>query len=230
MPTLYGISIPQGATQVEVRPVFGRGQRRLMFRGPVERDGVFVTEDDIADHVAGDASFWQYIDSQVAAKVLQASSAGAWLLKLSVCFQDQHGAPATLDPESGLTSRVTAEAWEFWRGAAPKSEEHSAVASLSSAIAELAGKQAANNAALVQASATMAKDIAIEISKQVQQPLLEMSKLVAEHSKRAEERADGLAVDLYKHLHGRPGNPGGSGLGLVRDLLGVAREAKNFLN
>ena len=49
-PTLYGIPIPRERS----RSRCGRssvGQRRLMYRGPVERDGVFITEDVIADHV-----------------------------------------------------------------------------------------------------------------------------------------------------------------------------------
>lgn len=229
MPTLYGIAIPQGAQQVEVRPVFGRGQRRLLFRGPVERDGVFLTEDEIADHVAADSAFWAYIDSQVASKVLQAPANGVWAFRLSVSFQDQHGAPATLDPSSGITSRVASEPWEFWRGAAAPSQEKEAVSALGAALADLAGKQATTSAALVQASAAMARDIAIEVSKQVQQPLLEMARLVAEHAKRSEERADGLAVDLFKNLNGRQ-VPGSSGLGALRDLVGVVNEAKKFLN
>jgi len=116
VPTLYGIPIPPGATQVEVRPIFGRGQRRLLYRGPVEQDGVFITEDVIADHVSNDAPLWEYLSAQVRAKTIQAPQDGVWRFKLSVCFQDQHGAPATLDPDTGITSRVTSEAWEFWKG------------------------------------------------------------------------------------------------------------------
>jgi hypothetical protein len=230
VPTLYGIPIPPGAQQVEVRPVFGRGQRRLMFRGPVERDGVFITEDDIADHVAADSAFWAYVDSQVASKVLQVPATGVWAFKVSVCFTDQHGAPATLDPNSGLTSRVAAEPWEFWRGASKESEDKNALGAVSVALADLAGKQATASAALVQAAAGMAKEIAIEVSKQVQQPLVEMARLVAEHAKRSEERADGLAVDLFKHMAQKPQQGSASSIGLVRDLLGIAREAKTFLN
>lgn len=118
VPTLYGIPIPAGATQVEVRPILGRGQSRILFRGPVEQDGVFITEDDIADQVASHASFWEYLDAQVRTgrvPAQQDSPKGCWKFRLSVSFQDQTGAPASLD-EQGNTSRVTAEYFEFFRG------------------------------------------------------------------------------------------------------------------
>ena len=69
---------------------------------------------------------------------LPAPQAGVWMFRLSVCFQDQHGAPATLDPDAGLTSRVTAEAYEFYRGAS-KSDESGAVNTLATALFAVAG-------------------------------------------------------------------------------------------
>lgn len=229
MPTLYGIPIPAGAQQVEVRPVFGRGQRRLMYRGPVERDGVFITEDVIADHVANDEAFWQYVQAQVNAKALPAPQAGVWMFRLSVCFQDQHGAPATLDPDAGLTSRVTAEAYEFYRGAS-KSDESGAVNTLATALSQSQAMQSQAAANMAQVYATAARDIATATMREAMAPLIEAQKLIAENARRAEERADGVTVDLYRQLSQRPKESSGSGLGLLRDLLGVAREAKTFLN
>lgn len=236
MATLYGIVIPPGAAQVEVRPVFGRGQRRLMYRGPVQRDGVDITEDVIADHVATDAAFWEYVAAQVRTKVLQAPPDGAWQFRLSVCFQDQHGAPATLDPDSGITSRVTAEAWEFYRAAASQ-EDASATGVLANTLGQLATKQADAQSAQSQAMAEMAKtlsscvkEIAATAIQQSMAPLMEAQKLIADNARRAEERADGLAVDLFKNLTTRPKTDTGSGFGLLRDLLGVAKEAKTLLN
>jgi len=143
VPTLYGIPIPAGSTQVEVRPILGRGQSRILFRGPVEQDGVCITEDDIADQVAGNAPFWEYLDAQVrSGRVVsqQQSAKGRWQFKLSVSFQDQSGACATLD-DRGSTSHVTTEVFEFYRGsvtAANPSPLENALVTLSTAMAELA--------------------------------------------------------------------------------------------
>lgn len=235
VPTLYGIPIPPGAHQVEVRPVFGRGQRRLLYRGPVERDGVFVTEDDIADHVAADAAFWQYVAAQVSAKALQPGDNGTFSFKLSVCFQDQHGAPATLDPNTGITSRVTADAWDFYR-ASNKGEDQAASTTLANALAQLSGKQVDLQSAQTQASVQIAQaltqcvqGVAATVIKETMAPLIEAQKLIAEQARQNQLRADGLTVDLFKRMDTRP-SPSGNGLGLVRDLLGVAREAKTLLN
>jgi len=236
VPTLYGIPIPPGATQVEVRPIFGRGQRRLLYRGPVEQDGVFITEDAIADHVAVDEAFWQYVSAQVSAKALQPTANGVWAFKLSVCFQDQHGAPATLDPDAGLTSRATSEAWEFYRGTG-RTEDATAVGTLASALSSVIAKQGEASAAQTQASmllvkalADATKDIAATAIKESMAPLIEAQKLIADNAKRDAARADGLTVDLFKHITQRATQGTGSGLGLVRDLIGIAREAKTFLN
>lgn len=176
--TLYGIVIPPGATQVEVRPVFGRGQRRLMYRGPVHRDGVDITEDVIADHVATDAAFWEYVAAQVRTKVLQAPQDGAWQFRLSVCFQDQHGAPATLDPDSGITSRVTAEAWDFWKvdGAPDKSTPtEQALLSVVKETCSLARGALERSMASEQNIATAVK----EVLTQVMPSIAEMAKGIA---------------------------------------------------
>lgn len=229
MRTLYGIQIPDGARQVEVRPVLGRGQARLLFRGPVEQDGVFITEDSIADAVAHDSAFWAYIEAKVKAGAIPAQPNG-WAFRLSVSFQDQSGAHATLCADTGTTSKVTSEAWDFWRAGTAKNEEHNAVVALSGALQTLAGKAGEQNAAVVQAAAAMAKDIAIEVTKAVQGPLVEMAKLVTEAAKRAEERADGMAVDLFKQMSKQTPAQGVNNLGLVRDLLGVAKEVRNLVN
>ena len=235
MPTLYGIPIPPGAHQVEVRPVFGRGQRRLLYRGPVERDGVFVTEDDIADHVAADAAFWQYVAAQVSAKSLQPGANGVFAFKLSVCFQDQHGAPATLDPNTGITSRVTDDAWEFHR-APTKVDDQAAASTLANALAQVSSKQADMQTAqtvasvqITQALTQCVKEVSAAVIRETMAPLVEAQKLLAEQARQNQLRADGLTVDLFKRMDTRP-SPSGSGLGLVRDLLGVAREAKTLLN
>lgn len=155
VPTLYGMPIPAGATQVEVRPVLGRGQSRILFRGPVEQDGVCITEDDIADQVAGNAPFWEYLDAQVRnGRVVaqQHSAKGRWQFRLSVSFQDQSGSCASLD-DQGSTTRVTAEVFEFYRGALAgekSSPLESALVTLATSMAELARSKVESESKVAQ--------------------------------------------------------------------------------
>lgn len=125
MPDLFGIQIPPGAVTVEVRPIFGKGGTRLLFRGPVEENGVFVSEADIADRVAKDAGFWEYVDSAVEAGRIPESK-GIWAFKLSLQFANQDGSYAS-DASTGRSSYLTGEPVEFWRAKGAKAGGESAV-------------------------------------------------------------------------------------------------------
>ena len=120
MKTLYGVMVPDGARLVEVRAVTNSASRpRTIFRGPIDEGGVSLTEDAIADSLAGDGKFWDWINAQVRQRRIPTDQVGdgsVVRLKLAVSFINQDASPAILDETTGTTSFVTAEAWEFHRG------------------------------------------------------------------------------------------------------------------
>ena len=59
-------------------------------------------------------------------------------------------------------------------------------------------------------------------------PLIEAQKLIAGNARRAEERADGVTVDLYRQLTAARKAAEADSVSFA--TFGVAREAKNLLN
>lgn len=126
MRTLYGLRVPDSARLVEVRAITSlNGKHRVIFRGPVEEDGIALTEDAIADVIAGDSRFWEWIDAQRRQRRISADNAGDGSLvrlKLSVSFINQDASKAILDESNGATSVVTDDSWEFHRSTAVTQE------------------------------------------------------------------------------------------------------------
>lgn len=127
MRTLYGFVVPDGARLVEVRAVTVPSLRpRTIFRGSLDEFGVAITEDAIADTVATDAKFWDWVGAQVRMRRIsseQRSDDGAVVrLKLSVSFINQDASLAIVDEATGATSLVTDEAWEFHKGSTGNSD------------------------------------------------------------------------------------------------------------
>lgn len=120
MRTLYGVVVPDGARMVEVRAITSSANRpRTIFRGPIEEGGVLLTEDAIADSLAGDSKFWDWVSAQIRQRRIPTEQNGdgsVVRLRLSVSFINQDASPAILDDTTGATSFATAEAWEFYRG------------------------------------------------------------------------------------------------------------------
>lgn len=115
MRTLYGIKIPEGARAVEVRSsIPGSGRARVLYRGPVEENGVWLTEETIADSLAADEKFWEWASAQVRINRI-VEDKGNVRFKLSLCFFDQDASPAVIDPATGLTHQQTEEPQEFYR-------------------------------------------------------------------------------------------------------------------
>jgi hypothetical protein len=124
MRTLYGIRIPDGARGVEVRALAG-SRPRFIFRGALEEHGILVTEDLIADQVADDHKFWDWVGAQIKQRrisVDNATDGGVVRLKLSISFMNQDASKAILDESSGATSIVTEEAQEFHKGSSTNQE------------------------------------------------------------------------------------------------------------
>lgn len=132
MRTLYGLCVPESARLVEVRALVGNLSRsRVIFRGPVEEHGVDVTEDSIADLVAADSRFWDWISAQIRQRRIPADSAGDGSmvrLKLSISFIQQDGSKAILDESSGVTAIVTEDSWEFYKATQGNQEQMSQMA------------------------------------------------------------------------------------------------------
>lgn len=127
MRTLYGLRVPDGARLVEVRALASlHSNRRLMFRGPLEEDGVTLTEDSIADTVASDIKFWEWVDAQRKQRRLSPDKDGDGSMvrvKLSITFVNQDASKAILDESTGATSVVTEDSWEFHKGSFGQSEQ-----------------------------------------------------------------------------------------------------------
>ena len=132
MRMLYGLRVPDSTRLVEVRTLVGNLSRsRVIFRGPIEEHGVEVTEDAIADHVATDSKFWEWISAQIKQRrvpVDSASDGSMVRLKLSVCFIQQDGSKAILDEATGATSIVTEDSWEFFRATQTNQDQLSQLA------------------------------------------------------------------------------------------------------
>ena len=106
---LYGLRVPDSTRLVEVRALIGNLSRsRVIYRGPLEEHGVEVTEDSIADLVATDARFWDWVSAQVRQRRIPTDSAGDGSivkLKLALSFMQQDGSKAIIDEATGATSR-----------------------------------------------------------------------------------------------------------------------------
>jgi hypothetical protein len=203
-----------------------------MYRGPVEQDGSPVTEEAVADAVAKDSGFWEYVAKQVEAGRIP-EQPSVWRFRLAVSFQNSDGSNAVLD-ESGSTSRVTEQSFEFYRSG-QRAKETDAVATLAVAVSQLAKSQAEERAATSKAAGEMAGTIAsavqqamVQVLDKTMSPLTEMVKILAERGKRDEERFDGIVVDLF-NAH-QPAAQTSSGFGMLRDLIGIAGEAKKLMN
>lgn len=104
---------------MEVRPVLANaGRPRVIYRGPLEENGVTLTEDVIADTLACDGKFWDWVHAQIRARRIPDDSDGTVVrLKLSLSFIGQDASFAVVDSATGGTSLITEEAWEFHKGA-----------------------------------------------------------------------------------------------------------------
>ncbi len=114
--TLYGIKIPEGAVSVEIRSaVAGAGRPRLIYKGPLEEGGVWITEDTIADTLSIDEKFWEWVTSQTRVGRIVAEKS-LIRLKLTLSFTNQDGSVAILDPVLDLKTQTTDEVIEFYKG------------------------------------------------------------------------------------------------------------------
>ena len=120
MRTLYGVVIPDGARMVEVRAIPGGSSRpKLIFRGSLEDCGQVLTEDGIADAVAADGKFWDWIGALIRQRRIptEPNTDGTLVrIKLAVTFINQDASHAIIDEVTGATSFVTPEPWEFYKG------------------------------------------------------------------------------------------------------------------
>ena len=127
MQMLYGLRAPDSTRLVEVRALVGNLSRsRVIYRGPLEEHGVEVTEDSIADLVATDARFWDWISAQVRQRRIPVEGAGdgsVVKLKLSLSFIQQDGSKAVIDAATGATSIITEDSWEFFKSASSNQEQ-----------------------------------------------------------------------------------------------------------
>ena len=76
---LFGIPVPEGAVNVEIRPILGRGGGLAMYFGPIG-DGLSC-DTEIVVAVSRNKAFWEYLDS----KGLE-SQDGTWAWRLRIVF------------------------------------------------------------------------------------------------------------------------------------------------
>lgn len=188
--TLFGIRIPEAARVVDVSLVTGtKGRPRSMFRGPLERESNHViSEDDIADEVARNKSFWEYVDTLVSGGKLTEQS-GLWEFRVRLTFFNVDGAPAVLDQSTGDTSATSAESYSFHRSSKTGSERDSAV----DALLRIGTELVRANQLLQQEFPRMLSATATEAAKILQAgsaPLNNAIDRITELSKGESERAN----------------------------------------
>ena len=247
MPSLYGIPIPTGAKQIEVKPVLGSGPTRALFRGAVEENGRYVTEDDIADQAGRDQGFWDYIKVQASAGRLKQPESGIWSFRLAVKFFDQFGAVASIDTE-GKTTRTTDEPWEFFPSVrvAAQAAAPDPMATALAFLRDMHGAFAAEHKAALQESRSIvstavaaAQEIVKTASTEAQkllaagaEPLRHTVDRVVEQARHETARADDATKDVVTLV--REGESGGSLLDGLGKLVTVAPVAiplvKKILN
>lgn len=111
-PTLFGVTIPDSATRVVIRPVLGPGGSQPLYEGRLEV-GAEPTETQVRSEVARNHDFWAYIDSKVRARKIEAPRDGEWNWKCKLQFFNQHNSEEVL---------LTDGTHEFYRTAATGSE------------------------------------------------------------------------------------------------------------
>lgn len=111
MRLLFGLRVPEDACFVEVRPVFtGSSRPRLIFRGPLQKRGVALDENDIADALSQDVKFWRWIHSEERARRLWTERNGRVVrFRLALTFFNAESALIILDASTGRASLVTAQ-------------------------------------------------------------------------------------------------------------------------
>lgn len=110
-PALFGVTIPDGASRVVIRPVLGPGGSQPLYEGRLEV-GAEPTETQVRADVARNHDFWAYIDSKVRARKIAAPRDGEWNWKCKLQFFNQ------LNSEEAMLTEGT---HEFYRTAAPES-------------------------------------------------------------------------------------------------------------
>lgn len=108
-PALFGVTIPEGANRVVIRPVLGPGGAQPMYEAPLTV-GADPTETQVRSEVARNADFWAYIDSKVRAKKIEVPRDGEWQWKLKLQFFNQ------VNSEENL---LTEGPHEFYRTVGP---------------------------------------------------------------------------------------------------------------
>lgn len=111
-PALFGVTIPEGAKRVVIRPVLGPGGSQPLYEARLEV-GAEPTETQVRSEVARNHDFWAYIDSKVRARKLEAPRDGEWNWKCKLQFFNQ------LNSEEVLLTEGT---HEFYRTTAPEGE------------------------------------------------------------------------------------------------------------
>lgn len=191
----------------------GAGKTRALFKGPIEENGIFVSDESIADAVATDKGFWAYVDAQVEDERIQPQT-GLWSWKLSLKFLNQDGTPAVLDAVNGVTSRVTDEAYTFVRARKKKAGKGGGMKVI---VAALEANQAVTLRVLdalpsllreaatigAQAGALVTQAAAQESAKLLSAgtaPLQQAMDLIASHVKHETARADDATLAHAKQL------------------------------
>ena len=225
---LFGLQIPDAATHVTVRPILGQGNRRALYRGPVDQDGVVLSDDDIKDTVARDARFWDYVDASIKSGSLSETDKRSLRCRVSVQFLDSGGAALSLGDGGELWAQST-ETVEFLRSRAREPGRTRkpdgavavgrAVAAVAPALERMAASLVRETTAQVKAALELSERLADKLEKQLERESSRVDSAIEQNA---------TIANTARQSAGTPGSPG-SGLGSFGDLLRVASEAKKLL-
>lgn len=232
-PALFGVTIPDGAIRVVIRPVLGPGGSQPMYEARLEV-GAEPTETQVKADVARNADFWNYIDTKVKARKLEVPPEEAWSWKLRLQFYNQQSTEEVI---------LTDGNHEFYRGVMqPVSADGSIEARVSLlhekalGVLELVGKTAletlaaaskASCEAIAAASKASSESIA-ESSKAGAAAVAEATKQTAVVSQLAlgqQDEAAELKAALFAELKKRaePAKPAQTTAQQLKDLLDVGK-------
>lgn len=202
---LYGSQIPNGAVNVQIRPVFGRGNTQALYQGAIEENGVLLDESKVSARVASNTGFWDYIDaSKRGGREVGTCDAGIYSWRLSITFLDSTGAAACVD---GKTSVLTGEAFEFYRAAASGESKDSSVSTLAQSIEKLVSAQTKLLAELGANLADNAQKASAAAVAAAMAPLSHLTDRLCEMSKEEKGRADEMtkvALKLMREQQPKP--------------------------
>lgn len=224
--TLFGLQIPDAAMHVTVRPIVGQGNRRALYRGPVDEDGRVLSDDDIKDAVARDLRFWEYVERSLEAGSLPEGDPKRLSCRVSVQFTDSGGAAIALN-DQGETWAQSKETVEFLRtrgGKKKRKRRTDGARAVSKALAEVMPAIRDTLTAALKESAAVNKE-ALAINKDVIEAL-------KESLRRENARVDSGITELADRAKGAAAQPAPSSGGFKTLIEGIAllKEAKSFLN